>query len=583
MTVEALTKGKIDELFKGLPTHEAWEKVGTHKRFGTLMPLSQIRSKRNHGIGDFGDLPEFAKFCRSFGCSIIQILPINDMGKGETPYSSLSAFALDPVYIALDMVPELKIGARSKESEKFFNDNAERIYDLKKVKRIKVDGIRSYKLEALRIAFAEFVKSNAKTKSADWKAFEAFKKENAYWVEDYALFRALKEKYCWDSWEKWPKEAKEHSTKKLLKENADEAEFCTYLQWLAYKQLKEAHDACFAEGVLIKGDLPLLVDYESADVWAHPEYFKRELCGGAPPDQYSFMGQNWGMPTYNWENLQKDDFIWWRKRLQYAENFYDIFRIDHVVGLFRIWSIPITEEFPRGKKAGKHGFFDPQDNGRGHNKPVWEHQGRTLLSMMVESTKMLPIGEDLGTIPYVCRKTLSDLGIPGYKVIIWERDWTDDENDMPFFVPEEYPYISMATSTTHDFFTLPGWWIQKDTDPKKLEAAEELKTAFWHFLGGEGKRPARYTDRLHRKILGKLFHSSSVFLIMPFNDLWGVAYGMFGEDPDMDRINDPDKPENPNNWTGKMPIEMEALPMHPILMTKYDFIRQLVEESGRIG
>jgi 4-alpha-glucanotransferase len=576
MTVETFSKEKIEELFRGLPTYEAWKKVGTHKRFGVLMPLSQIRSRRNQGVGDFGDLPEFAKFCRSFGCSIIQILPINDMGKGETPYSSLSAFALDPVFIALDKVSELTAGSRSEETEKFFTDNAERISDLKKAKRIKFDGIRSYKLEAIRIAFNEFLKANKKTKGDSWKTFESFKKENEYWLEDYALFRTLKEKYCWDSWEKWAEEERDRhadSMKKLLKDNKNEVEFYSYIQWLAFTQLKEAHDACFAEGVLIKGDLPLLVDYQSADVWSHPEYFKREFCGGAPPDQYSFMGQNWGMPTYNWYKLSDDDFIWWRKRLQFAENFYDIFRIDHVVGLFRIWSIPITEEFPRGKKAGK--------NGRGHHKPTWEYQGRTLLSMMVESTKMLPIGEDLGTIPYVCRKTLSDLGIPGYKVIIWERDWNDDEHDMPFFKPEEYPYISMSTSTTHDFFTLPGWWIQKDTDPEKLEAAEELKTAFWHFLGGEGARPERYSDKLHKKIMEKLFYSSSIFLIMPFNDLWGVAFGMFGEDPALDRINDPDKPENPFNWTGKMPIEIDALSMHPVLITKFNHIKELVKLSGR--
>jgi len=595
MTPLTINPEKIEEKFKQYPTYKAWKRMGLLPRFGVLMPLAQIRTKRNNGVGDFADLQVFGEFCKSIGCTILQLLPINDMGRGKTPYSSLSAFALDPIYIALDNLPELKKGQRSEEMEKYLEENADKIYSLKAQKRIDYDNIRKYKLDTLKIAFSNFIQNE---KNSDRRRdFEKFRKDNEYWLPDYALFRSLKEKYMWDPWEKWQKETKTHSKERLpalFKQHADDIDFYSFVQWIAFSQMKSAQQTLLDMGIYLKGDLPLLVDIESADVWAHPKYFNIDVCAGAPPDQYSVMGQNWGMPTYNWEKLAEDDYIWWRKRLQYAENFYHIFRIDHVVGFFRIWTIPITEEFPRGKKSGKVGYFDPPDEGLKEDKKIWEKHGKTILDMIVESSDMLPIGEDLGTIPLVCRKTLKNMGIPGYKVLIWERDWTDKEEKFPFIPPEEYPYLSMSTSTTHDFWSLAGWWIHKpeppgendNIDPRiakmKAEDEEELKNALYKFLIGDGERPERFTDRLYKAIMKKLFHSGSIFLIMPFHDLWGVAYGLYGEEPEGERINDPDKPELAKNWTGKMPIELERLPLHPSMIEKIELIRKLARESGRI-
>ncbi len=570
--------------FQSFPTYKSWKKIGTHPRFGTLIPLSQLRSVRNHGVGDFADLEAFGEFCKSIGCTIIQLLPINDMGKGETPYSSLSAFALDPVYIAVDHLTEL-VGD-SGELIKFFEENKERVLGIKVKKRIEFDNIRTFKLEALKIAFSQFLKIKDEEGKDTLTDFENFKKEQEYWLPDYSLFRALKEANSWDSWEKWSEGAKTRkkaSITKLKKSHADEIEFYNFVQWIAFKQLTDARKKLAESGILIKGDLPLLVDYESSDVWSHNDFFNLGVCAGAPPDQYSELGQNWGMPTYDWGNIQKDDFTWWRKRLKYAENFYDIFRIDHVVGLFRIWTIPITEEFPRGKKAGPNGYFDPQDRGQGHHKMTWLAHGRTLLDMMVESTDMLPIGEDLGTIPYVCRMTLKEMGIPGYKVVIWEREWKDTENNAPYTPVNEYPYVSMSSTTTHDFWTLPGWWETVSKD-KETAAEEELaKKMLWNFVGLNNKRDERYTDKLHKALMKKMFHSGSVFLIMPFHDLWGVTFGLFNQDPVNDRINDPDQPTKPQNWTGKMPIEIEDLVKHPVMEERIRFIGKMAKESGRIN
>lgn len=565
--------------FSQFPTYNAWKKIGTNKRFGVLIPLSQIKSKRNIGVGDFSDLEAFGNFCSSIGCSIIQILPINDMGRGKAPYSSISAFALDPVYIAMDDICSIMPRCKTPHMDKFLQENKEMIYKERAKGRIDFEAVRNIKMGALRAAFQDYFDQTCQNSTDSLQQFNEFKERNSYWLTDYCLFRALKEESQWKPWGEWQKGLKTRSPRSLaksLKDHKEEIEFYSFVQWLAYTQLTEAHGRLLLKGIFIKGDLPLLVDYESADVWAHPEYFNLDLCGGAPPDQYSSEGQNWGMPTYNWKNLEKDDYILWRERLRFAENFYDIFRIDHVVGLFRIWSIK------RGLKTGAVGAFDPQDNGKGHNKPVWEKQGRTLLEMIAGSTNMLPIGEDLGTIPYVCRKTLKDLGIPGYKVLIWERDWNNPKEDFPFFLPEEYPYVSMITSTTHDFWTLAGWWLYTDPDPEKAEAEEELKTALWKFLSGSGERPKNYTDKLHNKILSRLFYSNSVFLIMPFNDLWGTAFGVMGENPGKDRINDPSNPEKEENWSGRIPVEIETLHQHPVLMNKIETIKFLSNDSGRV-
>jgi len=576
---------KNEEIFKSFPTYKAWKRVGIDRRFGTLIPLAQIKSNRNDGVGDFADLEAFSEFCESIGCSIIQILPINDMGKGKTPYCSLSAFALDPVYIALDRVPGIRKEDRIPEMEKFLENNRKRAQKFRARKRIDFDEIRTYKIEALRIAYKNFAMNNNKDDGV-LKEFKSFSAENEYWLPDYVLFRALKEKYMWDSWEKWPKGTRNRSKKALniqRKDLKDEMDFYSYIQWIAFCQMTAVRKKLLEKGIFIKGDLPLLLDYESADVWAHQEFFNLEVCAGAPPDQYGLLGQNWGTPTYKWEKIAEDDYKWWHERLKFAENFYDIFRIDHVVGLFRIWTIPITEEYPRGKKAGPFGYFDPEDKGKGIDKKIWLKHGKTLLNMIINSTNMLPIGEDLGTIPDVCRNTLKELGIPGYKVILWERNWKKKEENYPYLPVDTYPYLSMSTTTTHDFWTFPGWWVWKEKDEEMEEEAEIAKTALWEFIGGDGERPKRYTDKLHRAIIEKMFYSSSIFLIMPFHDLWGVAFGLFNEDPVEDRINDPDKPDKPQNWNGRMPIELEMFPKHPVMGCRVGFIREMAEKSGRIN
>ncbi len=579
---QAPTSGKNrEEQFAGLPTASQWEKIGCQPRFGTLIQLVSLRSKRNQGVGDFEDINAFGDLLGHMGGSIIQLLPINDMGRGKTPYSSLSAFALDPLYIAIDQIPEMKED-RSDGINSYLRANWHTVDEQKASRQVDVDRIRAFKFGALYQLYRDFVDRNRPWNSERWRGFLSYVANNRYWLEDYATFRSLKNTLGWTSWNDWPEPYRyrhHDAISQYRRDHADEIQFFKYVQWMAYTQMVDAHNRCRKDGMHLKGDLPLLVDYESSDVWAHPQYFNRDVCAGAPPDQYSTQGQNWGSPTYNWDNLCRDNYLWWRKRLEYASHFYDIFRIDHIVGLFRIWTYPITLEHPRGTPAGWNGYFDPEDPGGGHHKPIWESHGRNLLDMMVRSSTMLPIGEDLGTIPRACRQVMAEMGIPGYKVIIWERDW--QEEGSPFFNPDEYDYISMATTTTHDFWTMAGHYEHREADEKEQESLETQKKDLWKFVMGRKKYSQEYTDDFHWSLLEKLFSSGSIFVILPFQDLWGKVPGLYGDDVNYDRINDPSNPSRDSNWSGKFPLNIEDFASHRDLASRIDKIRGMVRDTGR--
>jgi 4-alpha-glucanotransferase len=198
--------------------------------------------------------------------------------------------------------------------------------------------------------------------------------------------------------------------------------------------------------VFIMGDLPFLVSRDSADVWSDRKYFKLNHSSGAPPDMYFAGGQRWGMPPYNREELEKDGFTYITNKLKYAENFYDLFRIDHFVGFFRLWTIDINESVETG---GLNGKYDPaQEN-------LWEETGRNLVEAIIKNTTMLPCAEDLGTVPECSGRVLWDYGIPGIDVQRWMKTRDGSFN---FLEPQDYRWLAAATVSTHDSSTIPDWW-----------------------------------------------------------------------------------------------------------------------------
>ena len=518
--MEEARLNEIRQFLGKTATATHWERIGVDRRRGICVPLFSLRSRRDCGIGDVADLRALIDWCQRLGLSVLQILPINDMGLDGVPYSALSAFALDPVFIAIDEVEQVaedaSLLARVREA-------GERLAPAQRVDYMEV---RRTKMALLEEAFVR----------ADGAALQqtlfCFRADNL-WLDDYLPYRVLKEVHEYRSWEDW---GHLYDTAEKLRafeeENATRFRFYCYLQWVAHQQFSAVHQYASQKGVLLKGDIPILVARDSADVWRHPEYFRMETAAGAPPDMYSEDGQYWGFPTYDWEALARTDYGWWRQRLQYAQRFFDLYRVDHVVGFFRIWTIQL------GAESGREGWYVPGD------ESTWGDHGYRLLKMLLDATHMLPLAEDLGTIPPVCRQTLTSMGICGLKVQRWEKRWEGDGSIIP---PAEYPPLSVATVSTHDSETLAGWWQDNYEDRQQL----------WQFLGGDGEAPTHLEGPLLRRIIQWVAASGSLFAIFMIQDLLGL-FGILEGDPSHHRINVPGTVAH-TNWSWRCPVTMEDL------------------------
>jgi 4-alpha-glucanotransferase len=314
-------------------------KQDTEKRLtGVVVPLGALRGKKSAGVGEFPDLMEFAGLCVKMGVGLIQLLPVNDTGCESSPYSALTAFALHPLYLRIGDLPELNSPAGAgagciKKLEALGRDFGGR-------DRFPFGELFRAKMDILRELYAanqpEIIKKTQPGGSlAVWI-------EEHPWVKEYAVFRRLKEANGGKSWKEWP----DHRTvtardiEALWNNDTFRGEhlFWAWIQEALDRQFSEAAAYVAKAGILLEGDLPILMNEDSCDVWAHSEYFYRDLSAGAPPDMYSPAGQNWGFPIYNWEAQARDDYAWWRRRLKIAEKYYQAYRIDHVLGFFRIWA-----------------------------------------------------------------------------------------------------------------------------------------------------------------------------------------------------------------------------------------------------
>ncbi|MCM8782817.1 MAG: 4-alpha-glucanotransferase, partial [Candidatus Omnitrophica bacterium] len=517
-------------------------------------------------------------------------LALNDTGFNFRPYDSESGFALEPMYINLEDLKGLDILR--------FLPYIEQLKE-KFVISKRVDyRIKKEKLDLLWQIFKE-IKNNLPSE------FYAYKKNNVFWLKDYCLFKVIKEKYNQRFWQEWPLPLKERmELESFERENNDRIEFYAWIQWQAYEQLKSVKSYAEEKGIFLMGDLPLLVSRDSSDVWAKRDYFKLEFCSGAPPDMYYAKGQRWGMPPYNWEVISKNNYDYIIEKLKYAQDFYDLFRIDHVVGIFRIWSIPIEEP---EENAGLNGFFDPQ------NENTWEEHGRRILSLMLENTSMLACAEDLGTVPRCSYKVLKELGIPGIDVMRWNKDW---QKTYCFKKPSEYRRLAIATVSTHDSSNLEAWWryeagtvdeelfrrylkeknidldMVKDelfdlslsfhkrlrwkneiSDAKKLLKILKLdekeaphiialyqesyleKEKFWEAIGLEGSIKEQPDEMFFKRVLEYITDTSSIFCINLLFD-WLSFTEVFLDDPWIRRINFPGTVSD-LNWSYVLPLSLE--------------------------
>ncbi len=310
---------------------------------GLAVPLLALKKNKNAACGVFSDLVNLGKLAQQWGLSLIQLLPLNDTGDGSSPYAALSAFALHPVYISLSETATTmaSLGVPLEDETAKELARAARALDRKYGENLRVpfEDVLHAKLAALRAAWSV---------SQDFcgPLAEAFAAQER-WAKPYACFIALKEKFGRAPWWKWPEwttvSAADIDALWFNLEIAEEARFRLWLQVLAREQLQRAAQSVREMGVDIMGDIPILLAKDSADVWANRPIFILDKQAGAPPDMYSPRGQNWGFPLYDWDALRVQDYAFWRQRLSYADKFYTAYRIDHVLGFFRIWAIGAFE------------------------------------------------------------------------------------------------------------------------------------------------------------------------------------------------------------------------------------------------
>lgn len=499
-----------------------WKRIGVKQHHGICVPLFSLLGHHSAGIGEFLDLIPLIHWCQEVGCDVIQLLPINDLGQGTSPYSAISAYALNPIHLTLKALLDS-------------HSNAELLAEYQKIRALGQVGVRvDYPpLYAARDLFLKkYIEAFGQTIAKD-NGYRQFQKSQADWLPSYALFKSLKERRGWSSWTRWPEKGPPPS-EVLDNELKRSIEHHSMIQYFCFEQMKRVKKEAEQHHVWIKGDIPILLDKESADVWQHQELFQFDLTAGAPPDMYKAEGQNWQAPLFRWEIAEKNNYHWWRRRLEVASSCFDLFRLDHVVGFFRIWAIPIGA-------SARDGRFVPGD------PATWIAHGDQLLRMMIQSSSMLPLAEDLGVIPDGVRDCLHRLGICGTKVMRWERAWNSP--GQPYIPYDCYDPISMTTVSTHDSTTVQQWWNE---DPGSAQAFCHYKN--WHY------QTDLSLDQ-HHKILYDSHHTQSLFHINLLQEymvqLPDIKMGTFEDQ----RINIPGLVA-PRNWSFRFPLSVDDIVNH---------------------
>lgn len=319
---------------------QAFFEICDRKLAGTLIPVFSLRTRGSFGVGDFGDLKMMIDWVAETHQKVLQVLPINDTTSTHTwtdsyPYSCISIFAIHPQFADLRQLPAVA----DKEKAAAFEALRE---ELNQLPQIDYERVNNAKIEYLRVIFEQ--EGGEVLKSA---GFKAFLKESAHWLVPYAQYCHLRDTYgnvdfnTWKGHEVWHEKDRETLLNARTKEYKEVA-FYYYVQYVLHVQMRAAHEYAMARGVILKGDIPIGVNRKGCDVWHEPHYFNLNLQAGAPPDSFSVNGQNWGFPTYNWARMLEDGCQWWLRRFQNMSKYFDAYRIDHVLGFFRIWATPTT-------------------------------------------------------------------------------------------------------------------------------------------------------------------------------------------------------------------------------------------------
>ena len=576
---------------------DSWSDSPGWKGAGTAIPVFALRSEDDFGVGEFLDLKKMVDWAVLTGQTFLQLLPVNDTTMFGTlddsyPYNANSTFALHPQFINLPAagVPVDKEYLKLQKQLNSFVKDGRPETDYVSVNR--------EKRRLLRKAFDANWKSLSRT-----KAYRNFLAANREWLIPYSRFCALRDEFGTPDFSQWGEFAvyDEARLERWNKSHRSETDFNCFLQFHLDAQFRQVRDYAHSKGVVLKGDLPIGVSRTSADAWQFPKLFNMDSQAGAPPDAFSADGQNWGFPTYNWEEMAKDGYAWWKARLRKMSEYFDAFRIDHILGFFRIWQIPVPE------KSGLAGYFSPalpysadelrswgygnrmdrfiedphrpgwyhpridaKDLGglyidffyRRHNE-FWKHNAMGKLSALLGSTNMLACGEDLGMIPACVPEVMQRLNILSLEIQRMPKDPAQTFAD-----PARYPYGCVCTTSTHDMSPIRAWW----------EEDRSLSQRFYNeALGCGGAAPYFCEPWVCRRIVEQHLWSPAMLVILPLQDWLSISPELrYKGNPADERINVPAIPRY--HWDYRMHLSLEEL------LAAKDFntdVATLVKSSGR--
>lgn len=559
---------------------------------GTLVPVFSLRSKTSFGVGDFGDLRKMIDWVSLTRQRVLQVLPINDTTQTHKwtdcyPYSCISIFALHPLYADLTQLPEVADKKVKKELETLRKE-------LNGLPQIDYERVIAAKLRYLRIIFEQ--EGQAVLAS---KAFKDFFAASSKWLVPYAQYCYLRDANGSADFSQWKGHASwnEKDRKRLSTPTTkafQEVAFYYYVQFVLCTQMKAVHQHARTKGIILKGDIPIGVNRCGCDVWSEPRYFNLNGQTGAPPDEFATDGQNWGFPTYNWDEMLADGCEWWVRRFQNMSNYFDAYRIDHVLGFFRIWEIPwpersgllgqfspalaLTQEEIESAGLWEHKelfLADHKDDSKWHpriaiqltdgfkqlpesvqqafnrlyddyfyhrNNQYWYEEAMKKLPKLINATRMLVCAEDLGMVPECVGWVMNELKMLSLEIQSMPKEYRR------FGRLSHNPYRSVCTISSHDMPTLRQWWDEDE---------ERTQDYYQTILRRSGEAPHPLPGWLARDIISRHLTCLSMLCILSIQDWLAMDEQLRLPDANAERINIPANPHH--YWRYRMHINIEDL------------------------
>ena len=557
------------------------------KGAGTVIPIFSLRSEGSFGVGDFGDLLLMIDWCAKTQQRVLQLLPINDTTITYTwqdsyPYNSISIYALHPQYTDLRQLPALKDADKAQHFETLRQE-------LNALPQIDYERMYAAKLDYLKAVFAQ-----EWTKVKRTKAYKEFYEQNSHWLTPYACFCLNRDQYGTAEFSQWPNDALK-PTDKMNDDQNKIVDFWCFVQFNLDKQMRAAHQHARQQRVILKGDIPIGISRDGVEAWVEPRYFNLNGQAGAPPDAFAEDGQNWGFPTYNWDEMLKDGCQWWIRRFRKMAEYFDAYRIDHVLGFFRIWEIPVPH------KSGLYGQFQPslgmtceevegygvpfreelflKDHKKEHlwhprinapklpffqqlsedeqmrfwnlyndyfyrrNNQFWYQEAMKKLPRLTQATRMLCCAEDLGMVPDCVPWVMNEL-----RILSLEIQSMPKELGIRFGKLSHNPYRSVCTISTHDMATLRQWWDEDE---------ERTQDYYVSRLRRDGAAPHPLPGWLAKDIVSRHLTSPSMLCLLSLQDWLAINEKLRLPDQNAERINIPANPRH--YWRYRMHLTLEQL------------------------